>query len=181
MAAKKKKRAVRRKTAKREPKKKPKKRIKRTVKPVRKKPVRKKKTRVKKPIRRIKRPSKKKVVKKKAVKKSVKRRTVKRRKPVKRKSRKQLEKEIQSLRNELRLRKLTKNFVHALSPEWLHRDGTVALQPSRVRHLNEKSYRKLLKTLSEALEGDTPGNDLEILADMYEVSVRELYTLFFSP
>ena len=72
-------------------------------------------------------------------------------------------------------------WVEAVSPEWRHDNGTIALQPSRLRHLPETpALLKILETADKkgvrALE-----KQAKELARLYEVSLKEVYTLFFSP
>lgn len=75
----------------------------------------------------------------------------------------------------------TKNFVNAMPPEYLHDDGTIALEPSRAR-LNP-AKQALLDRMHRAAKISENALDREIvrLSDITGYTLKELYTLFHSP
>ena len=77
---------------------------------------------------------------------------------------------------------MTKNWPNAMPPELLHRDGTIALKPSRLRHLGQET-NVLLKILKKAMKKGEQEFTLaaNLIATQYEVAVREVYTLWYSP
>jgi hypothetical protein len=72
-------------------------------------------------------------------------------------------------------------WVDAVDDDYLHKDRTLALMPSRLRH------QPLTPVWEEILErAGKKGNkalkrQAEVIAEMYEVDLKEVYTLFFSP
>jgi hypothetical protein len=80
------------------------------------------------------------------------------------------------------LPKLPKRWVSAVEDELTRADGTIALQPSRLRH-GGKVTQMLFDWLSEAkARGEQDFNfTARHISDLITVPVREVYTLFYSP
>lgn len=74
----------------------------------------------------------------------------------------------------------TANWVDAMPTEYLKEDGTVALMPSRLRHLG-KQTKLILKTLRKADKNGVLSEIVNELAGVLNVPIREIYTLWFSP
>ena len=69
-------------------------------------------------------------------------------------------------------------------PEWLHRDGTLAVAPCRLRWLPEPEYSNLVKKLKRVKrEGSAEDfqDFADVIADFFDVDIREVYTLECSP
>ncbi len=77
---------------------------------------------------------------------------------------------------------LTRGFVDSEDVEKLHKDMTIALMPSRLRHMGavtdemEKMLKKAHKKGERALR-----KQAKEYASFFAVPLREVYTLFFSP
>ena len=67
-------------------------------------------------------------------------------------------------------------------PEYLHADGTIAIQPTLLRHMGPvtRRIRRTLKKAKKISESFFERTILE-LADAFGVSEREMYTLWYSP
>jgi len=78
------------------------------------------------------------------------------------------------------------HFVPTLinHPEWLHRDGSIAVSPSKLRWLPFPEYEALLAKVRERHENGSE-EDFEdfadMIADFFDCEIQEVYTLFFSP
>jgi hypothetical protein len=76
----------------------------------------------------------------------------------------------------------TRGWVHSQEAEDLHKDMTIALMPSRLRHLGpltdamERMLKKAFKKGKRALR-----KQAREYAEFFDVPLREVYTLFFSP
>lgn len=77
------------------------------------------------------------------------------------------------------------NFVDTLigAPEWLHRDGTLAIRPSRLRWADKETYDELVRLLGVAKEqGDEEFEfQCEWISELYDVAYDEVVTLYYSP
>lgn len=75
----------------------------------------------------------------------------------------------------------TVGFVDTRSPEYLHRDFSIAAHPCRLRHLTEAP--DLLETMRKARKkGEVHlGRIAHDIAEWYDVPIKEVYTLFWSP
>ena len=63
--------------------------------------------------------------------------------------------------------------------ELLHKDGSIALEPSRLRHVEEsKVLQNFLKKHNNKGQLDWACNEI---AGMYNIPLKEVYTLFYSP
>lgn len=86
--------------------------------------------------------------------------------------------------NEKVLREIA-HFTATKAPKYLHRDNTLAVMPSELRHVAETfEIERALKREAKKHGGpDTAGFDeyARKVADFYAVEVAEVYTLFFSP
>ncbi len=77
---------------------------------------------------------------------------------------------------------LTRDFVDSEDVERLHKDMTIALMPSRLRHMGavtdemEKMLKKARHKGERALR-----KQAKEYASFFNVPLREVYTLFFSP
>lgn len=71
-------------------------------------------------------------------------------------------------------------LVNAVDMEYIHRDGHIALQPSRARW--DADYELMRKRLQDARDISEYDFDYEAytIAEEYDYEVREIYTLFFS-
>lgn len=76
----------------------------------------------------------------------------------------------------------TREWVNALPDEFLKKDGTIALEPTMLRHLG-KLTDEILKVLKSAKKkGEQFFNQMvNLVADQLQVPVREVYTLWYSP
>ncbi len=93
----------------------------------------------------------------------------------------QLKKRLAAAEKKLDELKPFEGWVDAKAPEWLHSDGSIAVKPSRLRHLKEtNALRRLLKQA-----GKKSVNHLyELAVDMsefYDLPLQEIYTLYWSP
>lgn len=76
----------------------------------------------------------------------------------------------------------TRGWVDSNEIENLHKDMTIALMPSRLRHLGpltdamERMLKKAFKKGKRALR-----KQAREYAEFFDVPLREVYTLFFSP
>lgn len=87
--------------------------------------------------------------------------------------------ELKKTKERLRVAEETYGFVPAHDIEFLHRDGTVAKNPSIHRHrFTQAEFKKLHKKIGKAL-----GKNIRMLelSREYEIPIQELYTLFHSP
>lgn len=75
----------------------------------------------------------------------------------------------------------TVGFVDARNPEFLHRDMTLAVHPCRLRHRPEAP--DLRKALKDARKKGLIhlGQLAHDIADFYDLPIREVYTLYWSP
>lgn len=80
------------------------------------------------------------------------------------------------VKDELEIMERLSHFVPAEALENLHRDGTLALFPSALRHLENS------QTLWERLENAVNKHEEAVsIAKEFDVSVQEVYTLWYSP
>ena len=86
---------------------------------------------------------------------------------------------IESQKEQLEVLTLTKNWVNAMPDEYIRLDGTVALEPSHARHVdNVDVYWQLLDDANTKGDLDHMAN---FLAGELDLPIREIYTLYFSP
>jgi chromosome segregation ATPase len=104
------------------------------------------------------------------------------------KTRKELEALVRKQEAELREQEAkierlmrTENWVDAVDPEYLSRDGHIALQASNARH--DPDYFDIRRRLDLAYAEGEDAFDMECydVAAEYDYEVREVYTLFYSP
>jgi len=94
----------------------------------------------------------------------------------------ELEAIIDLQRQQIEILKLTKGWVHAMPPEYLHKDGTIALQPSRARHFGKLTNEALKMMRKAHKKGDSEFNQIvSFLAGHFNLPMREIYTLWYSP
>lgn len=76
---------------------------------------------------------------------------------------------------------LTKDWVDAMPPEYLSRDGHITVQPSLARH--DRDYDVMRERLEQAYDANDGSFDSEVyeMAAEYDYEVREIYTMFWSP
>lgn len=124
----------------------------------------------------------------KALKKSPKKKKANSRISLKDKSREELEDIIRKQNEELRRKEakierlmLTENWVDAVDPEYLSRDGHIAVQPSNARHDPDFFEMRARLDLAHAEGEDAFDNECYEIAAEYNYEVREIYTLFYSP
>jgi len=98
------------------------------------------------------------------------------------KSREELEEIVRKQRIEIERYELTKDWVDAMPPEYLHHDGTIAVQPSRARHLGAVTTeaRRILRSAWKKGE-NAFHRAAVVIAEQLELPVREIYTLHYSP
>ncbi len=78
---------------------------------------------------------------------------------------------------------LTRGFVHSSEPEMLRKDNlAIAMQPSRLRHMGEVT-EYMLKQMQKAAKKGVRALRKQVneYAAYFEVPLREVYTLFYSP
>ncbi len=94
----------------------------------------------------------------------------------------QLEQRLANVEATLAMEIHTRGWVDSNEIEKLHKDMTVALMPSRLRHLGpltdamERMLKKAFKKGKRALR-----KQAREYAEFFDVPLREVYTLFFSP
>jgi hypothetical protein len=94
----------------------------------------------------------------------------------------QLEEKLREVETLLVGEILTRGWVDSQDVENLHKDMTVALMPSRLRHLGplteamQRMLNKAFKKGKRALR-----KQAREYAEFFDVPLREVYTLFFSP
>jgi hypothetical protein len=124
----------------------------------------------------------------KALKKSPKKKKANSRISLEDKSRQELEEIVRKQQAELNAKEakirrlmLTENWVDAVDPEYISRDGHITLRASMARH--DPDYWDMRERLDLAYaEGeDAFDNECWDIAAEYGYEVREVYTLFFSP
>lgn len=94
----------------------------------------------------------------------------------------ELEEILRRKDEEIRILKKTRNWVNAMPDELLHSDGTIALQPSRARHrgkLTEMAIRRMKLAMKKGEH--VFDRTVRQLADFFQLPVREIYTLHYSP
>lgn len=94
----------------------------------------------------------------------------------------ELESIIDLQRQQIEILTLTKDWVHAMPPEFLHKNGTIALYPSRARHYG-KLTDEMMRILRKAnKKGNSEFNRaVSFLAGHFNLPMREIYTLWYSP
>lgn len=96
----------------------------------------------------------------------------------------QQEEEIARAKEILRIDALTASWVDAVEPEFLHANGTLALYPSRAR---EQFLGIVSQQIWDQLHEAIQIGDFEFdrrcyeVADVLNLPVREIYTLYYSP
>jgi len=104
---------------------------------------------------------------------------------------KALKKQIVELREKARAyeskvnalqKKLSDKWVHLQDEELLHRDGTLALFPSRIRHMKKAEiFRKGLLDI-QRMDGERALTEaVRYWATEWDVPIQEFYTLILSP
>lgn len=78
---------------------------------------------------------------------------------------------------------ISETFVYGAELQFLHRNGTLALYPSLLRHLRARDYWPLYRFVKRAVDRDDEIGLMRLteLAEKMQVSLRELYTLVMSP
>lgn len=94
----------------------------------------------------------------------------------------ELEEVIKYKDKQLEILELTKNWEHAMPPEYLHKDGTLALEPSSARHWGPVTD-KILELLGDAYSKGNSAFDraVDTIAAHFKLTAREIYTLWYSP
>lgn len=94
----------------------------------------------------------------------------------------ELEQLLRMKEQEIEVLQMTQDWVHAMPDAYIKRDGTIALQPSRLRHLPLEVYEEVLRDLRKwRKKGDIEfGRRCQFYADYFDVPLREVYTLYHS-
>ena len=82
---------------------------------------------------------------------------------------------------QLEVLQLTKDWEHAMPPEYLHPDGTIALYPCRARHWGPiaDEMKRMMRKAKKKSETEFD-RTVAFLAGFYNMPMREVYTLWFS-
>lgn len=81
-----------------------------------------------------------------------------------------------------RLQKLvTEKWVHAAEDEMLHRDGSLAVQPSRLRHWKDADGLRKSMQEERAIGELRLAAFVQYWADEWDIPAQEFYTLLMSP
>jgi len=97
-------------------------------------------------------------------------------------SKTELEVELKKREEELRIALLTRDWVDAMPDEYLHQDGTIALQPSRARHMGEVTDQALAMMRKARRKGTRAFDEMvNDIAGFLDLPLREIYTLWHSP
>ncbi len=96
------------------------------------------------------------------------------------KTKKELEQLVRKQEERIRNYEMTESWVEAMPPEFMSRDGHIALRPSRARH--DEDYDIMYSRLEEAREISEDDFEMEAynIAAEYDYEVREIFTMFFS-
>jgi len=96
------------------------------------------------------------------------------------KTKKELEQLVRSQEERIRNYEMTESWVEAMPPEYMSRDGHIALRPSRARH--DENYDIMYSRLEDAREISEDDFEMEAynIAAEYDYEVREIFTMFFS-
>lgn len=95
---------------------------------------------------------------------------------------KQSQEELKKAREDLAFEKWVASFVPAEDPEWIKRDGTIALQPSKLRTKKILDQMSLWRDLDEVASSDLAFRELaELMAAQEDCDVREIYAFYKSP
>jgi hypothetical protein len=87
----------------------------------------------------------------------------------------------QSVLNYIEGERETQDFVDALDVHMLRKNFAIAIEPSRLRHLNEsEEMEEMLKRAAKKGERALR-KQCKAFAEWFAVPIREVYTLFFSP
>ena len=100
--------------------------------------------------------------------------------PTKNKTIDELQDIIKRQQQTIELLKESKGWVHAMPTEFLHKDGTIALEPSRLRHLG-KHTTAIRQFLTKEDKRGNLASAVNTVAGAYHVPIREVYTLWYSP
>lgn len=94
----------------------------------------------------------------------------------------ELQEIIASKDRQIAILELTKDWVNAMPDEYLHKDGTLALKPSRARHMG-RITDEIMKGLRKAKKKGENAFDraARFYAGYFGLAVREIYTLWHSP
>ena len=90
----------------------------------------------------------------------------------------ELKKKVKDLEAKLAEKSQTDDWVDAVDIEYLRRNGTIALEPSRARH--DPDYWTMRARLQCAKDEEYFDEECYALADEYDYDVREIYTMWLS-
>jgi len=76
---------------------------------------------------------------------------------------------------------LTHGFVDTRNPEFLHGDGTIAVHPCRLRNVAEADRLRAALLKARNRSKATFDELARDMAEFYDLPVKEVYTLFWSP
>lgn len=95
---------------------------------------------------------------------------------------KEKNKELNEMNRQLELIKSTRNWVNAMPVEYLKADESIALEPTMLRHMG-KVTNMMMKTLKKNFKLGNAQFDRAVneIANVMNVPLREVYTLWFSP
>lgn len=98
------------------------------------------------------------------------------------KTKKQLEKLLRERDEKIAKLEEDAKWVNALDPEWISRDGHIALYPSRARHMGAATDQMLEWLQAAKAKGEEEYYaECVRIANIVELPIREIYTLGESP
>jgi hypothetical protein len=86
-----------------------------------------------------------------------------------------------SLKKQLEQQRFFDSLVDVLPLEWLHEDMSIALYPSSLRHHEDTQHIRGILKIAESKGKKELRRAARIIANSYEVPLREVYTLHLSP
>jgi len=85
------------------------------------------------------------------------------------------------LRHQEEISRLTADFVPMYDMDRIRADGTIAVESCRLRHLSETDELRAALQRADDRGEDSLRDMAETIAELYNVPIREVYTLHFSP
>lgn len=86
-----------------------------------------------------------------------------------------------TLKKQLEQQRFFDSLVDVLPLEWLHEDMSIALYPSSLRHHEDTQQIRGILKIAESKGKKELRRAARIIANSYEVPLREVYTLHLSP
>lgn len=93
----------------------------------------------------------------------------------------QLQAEKEAAEAQLAEELITHGFVDTRNPEFLHSDGSIAVHPCKLRNVAEADRLRAALLLARRRSQATFDELARDMADFYDLPVKEVYTLFWSP